>query len=291
MKLGPVSSRASLFALTTVWGSTFVVVQSSLAAISPLLMVSARFALAAIAIAAIFPRDVMPALRLLPSTFRLALVTFAGFALQTVGLETTTPARSAFITALMVVFVPLVETIRTRRAPAPRLLVAVAIATVGIVVLFWPLGSSFVIGDGLTLLSAIVFGDQIVETTRLGKLHPERQLVLAQCLSIALLAAPCALFEGPRFAPGLPVILSLLYLALICTALNLVVLTAAQVIVPPTEASVIYTLEPVIASVLSVAIGREDVTRGLVVGGAIVLVASLVASLGSRAPAPSLSAT
>jgi len=285
VKLGPVSARVSLFSLTLVWGSTFVVVQSALASFSPFVLVGARFAIAALALAALFPRDVVPALRLLRGTLRLSLVTFAGFALQTIGLRTTTPARSAFLTALMVVFVPLIETLRTRRAPAARLLVAVTIATLGVVLLFWPVTTSFVIGDALTLIAAAVFGDQIVETTRLGKLYPERPIVMAQSFNVALLSLPCLLLlETPRFVPSAGAITALLYLALVCTALNFVVLTAAQVLVAPTEASVIYTLEPVIASGLSVALGRESLTLGLAIGGTLVVAASVVASLGAAKP-------
>src|SRR5262245_58513122 len=122
MKLGPVSSRATLFSLTLVWGSTFVVIQSAIRHVAPVALVGVRFAIAAVALFVVFPRDVVPSLRLVPATARLAVSTFAGFALQTVGLETTTPARSAFLTALMVVFVPMIETLRTRRIPPARLL-------------------------------------------------------------------------------------------------------------------------------------------------------------------------
>ena len=82
---------------------------------------------------------------------------FVGYWFQNVGLERTTTSNSAFITGLFVVFTPLVETVVVRRRPPSNVLVAVAVATVG---LFLLTGADLSLGtgDALTLGCAFLFG-------------------------------------------------------------------------------------------------------------------------------------
>jgi drug/metabolite transporter (DMT)-like permease len=267
--------------LTAIWGSTFVVVDEALAVVSPFVLVATRFALASVVLAAVRPAALRAVPRLFLPALPLGLATLAGFGLQTAGLETTTPTRSAFVTALTVVFVPGLEWIRDKRAPGLPALVAVVVATAGVFVLFHPVELQWCRGDTLTLLSALAFAYYIVELSRLARMHDATGLVLAQSVAIAALAVPFifALDDPPRFVPGTASFGEVAYLAVVCTAFTFVVMTRAQAVVPAVEASVIYTLEPVLAALFSALVGRESLTWQVGAGGALVLVATLLASL------------
>jgi drug/metabolite transporter (DMT)-like permease len=281
----PGRARAALLLLTAIWGSTFVVIDGALEVVSPFVLVATRFALASAVLAAVRPAAARSLPRLLVPALPLGISTIAGFGLQTVGLESTTPTRSAFVTALMVVFVPGIEWARTRRAPGLLALAAVAVATGGVFVLFHPVELQWRHGDTLTLLSAIAFAYYVVELSRLARLYDAAALVLAQTVTIAALAVPCIFaFDGvPRLVPGALALSAIAYLALVCTAFTFVVMTRAQAVVPPVEASVIYTLEPVLAAALSALVGREALGWQVTAGGALVLVATLLASLPAAA--------
>lgn len=274
-----VRARATLTGLTLIWGSTFVVIQTALEVASPFVLIGLRFAITAVTMMLLFPASV----RRLPSTmatsWKLSLAQFLGFALQTTGLRSTTPGHSAFITALFVIVVPLIETVERRQWPQRRLLVACLLATTGIVALFMPFEGSWKHGDTLTLLSAIAFAYYIVELTRLSQTVEANDIVIAQAVSIALLAVPCSLlFETPTLVLSIQTAWVLGYLAFVCTAFTFVMMTRAQKLVSATEAAVIYTLEPVIAAALSMMLGREDFSIQFLLGALLVLGSTALAA-------------
>ena len=97
-----------LIAAAGIWGATFPVVKGALVDADPWTFLALRFGLAAVLL--------VPLLRARgsygPGMGRAAacgVALFVGYVLQTWGLASTTPARSAFITALSVVLVPLLQ--------------------------------------------------------------------------------------------------------------------------------------------------------------------------------------
>ena len=96
-----------LVLITLIWGSNFVVIKNALADISPLFFNAVRMSLAAVVLAAVFYRELG---RITASSLRSGLLVgfflFIGNELQTVGLKYTTPSKSAFLTGVSVVLVP-----------------------------------------------------------------------------------------------------------------------------------------------------------------------------------------
>ena len=113
-----------LLGVVAVWGATFVLIKDALNDASPLLFNLLRMTLAAIALALINRRHLRSVTR--PTLIAGAVVGLflaAGYQFQTAGLARTTAAKSAFITGLVVVFVPLLTAIPVLRPAgthAPR---------------------------------------------------------------------------------------------------------------------------------------------------------------------------
>ena len=121
----------ALLLVSALWGGTFVTVKRGLADASPWLFVGLRFALATLA--------ALPLLRsraALRASLRagipLGLVLLGGYATQTLGLSTTTPARSAFVTALNVTIVPFWAFALFRKRPALTCVIGLALAVPGL---------------------------------------------------------------------------------------------------------------------------------------------------------------
>ena len=76
-----------------------------------------------------------------------ALFLFLGFVPQNIGLTMTTASKSAFITGMMVVFVPLLQFIIEKRPPKIGNIVGVLLVGVGLWFLTSPAGSEFNVGD------------------------------------------------------------------------------------------------------------------------------------------------
>jgi drug/metabolite transporter (DMT)-like permease len=122
-RLSSLTSRISkaecvLILITIVWGGTFLLVQHALTASGPLFFVGLRFAAAASIVALFSIRSLsgMTLLELKAGLF-IGIAIMLGYGLQTIGLQTIPSSQSAFITALYVPFVPLLQWLVLGRRP------------------------------------------------------------------------------------------------------------------------------------------------------------------------------
>ncbi len=220
-----------------------------------------------------------------------------GCGFQFVGLARTTPALSAFITSLASAWVPVLAFVllRIRVSPVTLLGLAVGLAGVGLLPDDWTLEG----GEGLTFLSTIPFAVQILLVDRLGKRLNPAHLTIGM-LGVAglsgLLLAAIQAWSGPGLTAWLEATAYLLTQPRVLAAfLGLVALGVVtfhwmnvyQPRVPASRAALIYLLEPVFASLFSIAFGYERLTGHLLAGGGLIIVGNLLAELpGRRRKAP-----
>lgn len=273
-----------LFCVTFIWGSTFVVTKELLGAFSPFAYIGTRFALATILFVALFPRSVT-ALRK-RSLFHgsiLGLLLFAGFVLQTLGLQYTTASKSAFITGMLVVFTPLWQVALERRFPQLGTVLGVVLVTVGLYFLTSPDGSGFNRGDAMTLGCAFLFGLYIVLLDIFGKRTDAAQLTVMQFIVAAIGGgAVMVLFEDARADLTLGAIGELVYLAVAASVVALYLQTKYQPDTTPARSAVIFSLEPVIAAVLAYLLVGEQLGLIGAFGGVLILSGLLFSQLSDR---------
>ncbi|MBH0188383.1 MAG: DMT family transporter [Nitrospira sp.] len=140
--------RLALLLTTLIWGATFPATKAALEQIPPLSFTFLRFLLGAVLVGIWFllmRRPLVHGREMLVASAVTTVFLFLGYTLQTVGLQYTSASNSAFLTALYVIFVPLI----LRRFDG-RSLLATAIAVVGLWLLVKP-SAGMNIGDLLTL--------------------------------------------------------------------------------------------------------------------------------------------
>lgn len=190
----------ALVAASFLFGATFVVVKSALGEIEPIAFVAWRFLLGAVVLAAFaVPRG--------RSIWRDGVIAgtalFAGYALQTAGLELTGAANSALITGFYVILTPLLAAVIARRAPSPWVIGAAFGSFAGLWLLTAGEGLAFQRGDLLTLGCAVAFAFHIVALARYAPSHPVIPFTTVQLSVTAVLAfAASALIEGPSLPPA-----------------------------------------------------------------------------------------
>jgi drug/metabolite transporter (DMT)-like permease len=124
-----------------IWGSTFVIVKGALADATPAAFNLIRMTLAFLVMAVVYHRywrGIRPWQIAAGALAGLCLA--AGYQFQTTGLVRTTPSKSAFITGLVVVMVPLLSSIPSLRPPGARsprwnVFLGAALALAGILLL------------------------------------------------------------------------------------------------------------------------------------------------------------
>jgi drug/metabolite transporter (DMT)-like permease len=270
-----------LFSITFIWGSTFIVTKDLLASVSPFAYIGLRFALATALFALIRPSSLRgwDGASVRDGAFLGGLL-FGGFALQTVGLQTTTASKSAFITGMMVVFTPLWQVAIEGRLPKIGTWIGVVLVAVGLYILTSPDGSGVNGGDLLTLGCAVLFGLYIVLLDVFSKRTDVSRLVMAQFAASALGGGVAALIvEDASVRWSGAMALEVAYLSVFATVIALSLQTAYQRFTTPARSAVIFSLEPVIATVLAYLLVGERIGTPGVVGGGLILAGLLSSEL------------
>ncbi len=275
-----------LFLITFIWGSTFVTGKIVLTQVSPLQMMVFRFGLSSFVFLAIGWRQIFPmAWRSVMKAAFLGLLLFLGFAAQTLGLQLTTASKSAFITGMMVVFVPILQVLIERKPPKIGNIVGILIVAFGLWSLTSPQGGSFNGGDALTLVCALFFTGYIVYLDMISPDMTALQLTFGHVATAGVLSTiALVLFDSVHSDVDTQGLVILLYLTLFSTVLTTLVQTRFQKETTPTRAAIIFTIEPVVAALLAYAILHDHLGVAGVVGGVSIVAGVLVSELSDGIP-------
>ena len=262
----------ALLAMTAAWGSTFFLIKDLVTRMPVADLLVIRFAIASVALGLIAAHRIHLSRPVVIYGVLLGLLYGSAQILQTAGLSHTSASVSGFVTGLYVVATPLLTAIILRRRIPPLTWVAAVLATLGLGVLALR-GVSIGYGELLTLISAVIYAGHIVALGRFSSPETTLSLSLVQLSMITLLTAVAALWPTAGSAPGIQLPGSLhdwlvvLYLALIASALTMVLQTWAQAHIEPSRAAVIMAMEPVWAAAFAVALGGESITARMIIGG------------------------
>ena len=198
---------------------------------------------------------------------------FSGYLLQTLGLRLTTAPRSAFITGLTSVMVPLLAALVYRNRPQVSEVAGVLVATAGLALMtLQHAAGSISRGDLLTFFCAIGFAAHIVTLGHFSENMRFQLLSIAQVGAAALLAL--SLFwwaETPHVRWRPAVICAILVTGLLATALAFTIQAWAQQYTTSTRTGLIYMLEPVFAWITSYCIVGEGLSGRAAAGAALIL--------------------
>ncbi len=260
------------------FGSTFIVVKDAIDEVEVVPFLAVRFTLAALVLWPFARRR--PAQ---PGELRDGLACgvplLTGYLFQTIGLQYTDSATSAFITYLLVVVVPILGIALHRRRPHVATLAGVALAVGGLVLLTDPRGGSgFGKGEVLTLGCAIAFAVHVLVIDATTRRHDPIRLATIQVRVVGLACAGPGLFLG-GFDFTASALFAAAATAVIATAAAFVLQVTGQREVPPTRAALLLLLEPVFAGILA---GFTDDPLGAtqVAGAGVIVVAILTSELG-----------
>lgn len=261
---------AALLGASFLFGATFVVVKSALETIEPLSFIAWRFLIGALLLATL----ALPKGKTLwwhGSTAGLAL--FSGYALQTMGLESTSASNSALITGLYVVITPFLVALFSRRAPSQWVVAGAAAAFAGVVLLTGVDGLSLDTGDLLTVGCAFAFASHIVLLARYAHQHAVVPFTTVQLAVTAVLSIIAArVFES---GPGIPD--RSVWGAIALTAIGVTVGAYllqiwSQTVVGASTAAIVLSAEPAFGVATAwVVLGERLSARGWIGAGLIVI--------------------
>ena len=272
----------ALWTTCLIWGLAFPLSKLALRDVSPMLFTALRFVLATCLL--------LPAIRhATPEEWRaggwLGLLLALAFSTQTVGLDLTTASRSGFITALYIPFTPLIVAVVFRRLPSALAAAGITVAMIGMALLTrpGPTIGGLNAGDLLSLVGAALFAAHMVATGFFAERYPVGRLMMTQVATAALLTTLATpLLESPRLT-ATPLLLGVVaYEAVLASIIAIQLQLAAQRVLSATHAALVYSLEPVLATLGAMMLTGDRFAGLQWAGGGLILLGSLFPEL-SRA--------
>jgi drug/metabolite transporter (DMT)-like permease len=294
---GGTSARTAMLALLTllvasmVWGSSFPVTKPLLEHLSAVQFLLLRLGIGTIAGAVVF----FPQLRRVSAgTVRrgmlIGLIYGGAQILQFLGLQKADANLLGFVVGSYVVFTPLIAAGLFRQRIGGRSWVAVALSAAGLVVLAVSTGAGAgLAGELLAIASAVCWGFQVLLLSRWSQPGEAGALTVVTMATITAVAA-IAVFALPPHRMAWPVSAgqwwALVYLALITGTAAMFAQAWGQAHVAATRAAVVMSSEPVWSAALAAVLLGEPITVHLVIGGALLLIGTLVVITGRSEKRP-----
>ena len=290
-----IKAHVLLVLITLIWGSTFVLIKKALADSSPLLLNAVRLSLAAAILAVVYRKQLSQLRRpALLAGILVGIFLFLGYTLQTTGLNLTTPSKSAFLTGVSTVLVPLFLLIFWKTRVHPWRAAGIGLALAGLFFMTVPAGRENLAdfarinsGDLLTMGCAAAFAFYIILLGRSTERFPFEQIAFLQVAVAAVLTAVSTpLLEHPHLRPSSSVVATILVTGIFGTAVAFTVQAWAQQFTPATHAALIFTLEPVFAWLTSFIYLKERLDTRSGAGALLILAGVLVSELLGQVSQP-----
>lgn len=282
--------RLVLACAAAIWGLGFVIGKGAIETIGATWFTAVRFLGAGIVLTVIlFPHIKRHFNRqVLKAGCIIGLFSFMGFWTQFLGLGMTTPSKNAFLSACYCLTVPFIWWVVARRRPATKVLVAAMVCAVGIGLVSLTDGFSVSAGDGVSILSAFLYGAEIVviglvmrdnDVLTVTTIQQFTSGFLALALAIATQPAPTASAATPELVGAMA------YVCVLSAAFGAVAQNLAQAHVSPAEAGLLCSLESVFCALFSVAFFGEVLTPRMGIGFVLIFGSIALTQLGDKGDA------
>ena len=279
-------SIATILLLTVsfFWGFTFTITKSALDFMDPYYFIAYRFLFSALTMV-FFIKDwsIFFSKRFLKIASLLGLFNFLTFLFQTVGLQYTIVTNSAFIATSYVLFVPFLGYIFFKQKATKNVVFAVIMGLAGLIFLLKGDFSHINIGDLLSFGCAISYSAHILYTGKATKEFPALHLTFFQVSMVSVLSFILVPTGSMQMTWNFDTVSALLFTAVICTTFAFLMQTKLQRVVQPTTTAIIFSTEPVFATITAAVIGHEILSLSQYAGCAIMVLAVVVSQWKTRA--------
>jgi len=272
-----------LILTTLLWGTSFIITKNLTQEVPIFLYLGIRFSIAIIGFIPYLIRIKRMNKKILLFGTLTGLMYYVAIVFQTLGIQTTTAGKAAFITGLSTIMVPFITWWGFRKAIKKRVWLAVIISISGMVFLLLEGESIIIIGDFLVLLCAVLYALFIVLNDKYVRIVDVYLYSMVQLIVISVLSFGGSFLFNETFDlmnVSLPFWLIFIYMGLVVTTGTFIFQNWSQQHQGPTQTAIIFTLEPVFAVIFaSFIIGDETMTWLGWLGCALIFIAILITVL------------
>lgn len=285
----PARANRNLVLVALLWGSSYTFIKMVIAAQMPPAVINTLRGLISAALVYLFFHKVVNTMTW--QEFKIgavcAIFNFVVVQLQSTGLEFTTPSNCSFITSAYVILLPLIGWLFYKKVPPLKIYLAMGLCMVGMLILTGVLTNGFKlhIGDILMILTAIFFAFQMTYYGYATK-HARPQVIAFQLGFVQAICGTLYTFtiDSHQLAhiDWLAAAGPVLYLGVIATFAAQVIQITSQKYTDTVTAGLILITESLFASLISVVFQVEPLTQHLVIGGSLIILATVIAQFDLR---------
>ncbi len=270
-----------LLLTSIIWGGGFIATDVSLDSLTPLQVMTFRFLIATAVLSIIFINKLRGINRdVLKKGILIGFFLFVGFVFQTVGLKYTTVSNNAFLSAIAVIFVPLIGLLFKKKIDRYGI-IGTALTVIGVGVLTVEGNfSSINIGDILTIIGSIFYAMQIILVDSFAKEEDVVVLTIVQIAACFLFSLIVMVIRGDLyFAHTVSGIGGVIYLGLFSTAIGLFLQVLGQKTTTETRAAIIMVTESVFGTIFAIVLLNQLLTTRVIIACIIIFVAIIISEI------------
>lgn len=278
-----------LFATAIIWGLAFVAQAAGMEHLGPLSFTASRCFVAVVFLyltykffmmkSATYREEKFDMKRTLVGGSICGLVFTIAINLQQVSLIYTTAAKASFLTALYIVFIPVIGLFFGRR-PSVKIIICIFLAMVGTYLLSIKGGLNINRGDLIVILSALVFAIHILLLT---KYSTNTNAVLVSLVQFAVCGvislAGALVLEDISMDAILKSQATILYVGILSSGVGFTIQLMALKDLEPVVASMICSLESVFGALFGWLILSQEMTEREIFGAIVIFLATIFAQV------------
>ena len=259
-----------LVAMALIWGYSFLTMKTVLDTVPTFMLLACRFLLSAVIMFIIFRKRIKAHFNreYLGFGVLMGCVIWSAYAAQTLGLVDTTPGKNAFLTGTYCILVPFIALILFKERVTKWHIASALLCLVGVG--FVALDNfSIQMGDLMTLVGAMFFAVDMAVVGHIGRTRDVSVLTSWMFLFVGLFSLAATTAFEPRVPAGQwtpEIIGQLVFLAVVCTTIGLLLQNQALSHVPPATGSLLLSLESPSGVLFSVLMAGEVLTGKLIFG-------------------------
>jgi len=270
----PLFWKLMLVAMALVWGYSFLTMKTVLDTVPTFMLLACRFLLSAAIMFVVFHKRIKAHFNreYLGFGVLMGCVIWSAYAAQTLGLVDTTPGKNAFLTGTYCILVPFIALVLFRERVTKWHIGSALLCLVGVG--FVALDNfSIQIGDLMTLVGAVFFAVDMAVVGHIGRTRDVSVLTSWMFLFVGTFSLIATIAVEPRvpaeqWTPE--IIGQLVFLAVVCTTIGLLLQNQALSHVPPATGSLLLSLESPSGVLFSVLMAGEVLTGKLIFGFALI---------------------
>jgi len=279
IKTRNVSIRLLLLAVALFWGLGYPLMKIAITEVEVFKVLWIRFFLASMLMLPFCTSSSLWSKKLLSSGVVLGTILFFSFALIILGLERTTATSTGFLSALFVLWVPILSKIFLKQSLSARVIFAIPVSMLGILCLFGMRISTLHYGEMMVISGSVLTAIHILLIEKYSKLYKSIELTFVQFFVVAIWSVLFSWLMYDSFSVSLVdirFVVSMVLLVFFSTLLAFWIQTKYQSYISPAKAALIFNAEPLFSTFFAVLILDEILGVGVYIGGALIMLSIVV---------------